>query len=222
MESESELPVLIFGMPRSGTSLVEQILSSHPDVHGAGELDTLGRIVAAMPATMGDHAGYPEVAGMLDAATACKLGEEYVSRLRTHDAKAGRVTDKMPENFLSLGFVALLPPNARLIHCRRQPMDSCLSCYCQHFTSIMPFSRDLTDLGRYYRDYERLMAHWHDVLPLPILDVQYEEVSEDQEGMSRKIVAFCGLEWDDVCLDFYKTKRPVKTASRMQVRRPIV
>ncbi len=219
--SESELPVLIVGMPRSGTSLIEQILASHPRVFGAGELDAIGRIVAALPKALGDLAGYPDCATLLDAAAACRFGEEYVSRLRVVGGDALRVTDKMPGNFLNLGFVALLLPNARIIHCRRQPLDVCLSCYFQHFTSVMPFTWNLSDLGRYYRDYERLMAHWRKVLPLSMLEIDYEELIDNQEETSRRIVDFVGLEWDDACLEFHKTDRPVKTASSWQVRQPI-
>ena len=219
--SESELPVFILGMPRSGTTLVEQSLASHPKVHGAGELDFIGRIIASMPNALGGFAGYPECATLIEAMTACKLGEDYLSRLRGFGRNAVRITDKMPGNFLNLGFIALMLPNAKIIHCRRQPLDVCLSCYFQHFTNVMPFSRDLADLGHYYRDYHRLMAHWRQVLPVPMLEVPYEEMVADHEGTTRRIVEFAGLEWDDACIEFHTTERPVKTASSWQVRQPI-
>ena len=219
--SESEVPVFVLGMPRSGTTLVEQCLASHPQVHGAGELDFIGRIITSLPRAQGGLAGYPECAALIDAATACKLGEQYLSRLRAVGGNAPRITDKMPGNFLNLGFIALVLPKARIVHCCRQPLDVCLSCYFQHFTSVMPFSKDLSDLGSYYRDYQRLMDHWRQVLPLAMLEVQYEEMVSDHENMSRRIIEFAGLEWDDACLDFHKTDRPVKTASSWQVRQPI-
>jgi hypothetical protein len=150
-----------------------------------------------------------------------KLAERYVGHLKSVSGNAIRVTDKMPGNFIHLGLISLLFPNAKIINCRRDPLDVGLSCYFQHFTAIMPFSRKLTDLGRYYLDYHRVMEHWHKVLPLQILDVNYEDMIADHEGMSRKIVEFVGLEWDEKCLDFYNLERPVKTASSWQVRQPI-
>ena len=219
--SESDVPLFIVGIPRSGTTLVEQILSCHPQVHGAGELDHIGKIVQSIPKQTGAPASFPEFAGVLDAVSACKLGEDYVALLRAAGGSADRVTDKMPGNFLNLGFIALLLTNAKIINCRRIFQDVSLSCYFQHFTNVMPFSRNLKDLGSYCRDYDRLMKHWHKVLPLDIMNVHYEDIIADQEGMSRKIVEFAGLEWDDACLEFYKSDRPVKTASSWQVRQPL-
>lgn len=218
---ESDLPVFIVGMPRSGTTLVEQTLASHPQVFGAGELNHMGQIIQNIPKKKGMTAGYPEFAGLLDAISTCKLGEQYVKALKAMDSKALRITDKMPGNFANLGFIALLLPRARIIHCHRDPLDVCLSCYFQHFTKVMPFSRELSDLGLYYRDYERLMAHWQAALPMQILDVKYEDMIADHEGMSRKIVEFAGLDWDEACLSFHETERAVKTASSWQVRQPI-
>jgi tetratricopeptide (TPR) repeat protein len=219
--SESTLPVFVLGMPRSGTTLVEQTLASHPDVYGAGELNTIGQIIGALPQLQGRLAGYPECASLIDAVSACQLGEEYVGYLRSVGDKAKRVTDKMPGNFINLGFIALLLPNAKIIHCHREPLDTCLSCYFQHFAMVMPFSRDLTFLGSYYRDYKRIMDHWHQVLPQQIFDVRYEDMVADHEGMSRRLIEFVGLEWDDACLSFHKTERTVKTASNWQVRQPV-
>lgn len=219
--SESDLPVFVVGIPRSGTTLVEQILSAHPQVHGAGELDYIGKIIQSIPQRVGAAASFPDFAGLLDAVTANKLGEDYVALLRAAGGSAARVTDKMPGNFLNLGFIALLLGNSRIINCRRTFQDVSLSCYFQHFTNVMPFARKLSDLGSYCRDYDRLMKHWHKVLPVPVMDVQYEEMIADQEGMSRKIIEFAGLEWDDACLEFYNSKRPVKTASSWQVRQPL-
>jgi len=219
--SESTRPVFIVGMPRSGTTLTEQVLASHAEVFGAGELDQVNRLVNAVSAEVSGSAGYPEIAGELDAVTACRLGESYVSYITRLSGGVRRVTDKMPGNFMHLGFIALMLPRARIIHCRRNPMDSCLSCYFQHFTSPMPFASSLEGLGAYYQAYERIMAHWHRALPLPILDVAYEDMVADHEGTCRRIVEFCGLEWDDACLQSHKTKRTVKTASTWQVRQPL-
>jgi tetratricopeptide (TPR) repeat protein len=219
--SESTLPVFVLGMPRSGTTLVEQTLASHPEVYGAGELNNIGQIIGALQAVQGRMAAYPECATLIDAVTACQLGEEYVNYLRSVGGTARRVTDKMPGNFINLGFIALLLPNVKIIHCHREPLDTCLSCYFQHFAMVMPFSRDLTFLGSYYRDYTRIMKHWHQVLPQKIFDVRYEDMVADHEGMSRKLIDFIGLEWDEACLNFYKTERTVKTASNWQVRQPV-
>ncbi|MFC1495144.1 sulfotransferase [Thermodesulfobacteriota bacterium] len=219
--SESTLPVFVLGMPRSGTTLVEQTLASHPKVFGAGELNNIGQLVSALPQLQGKLAGYPECATLIDAISSCQLGEEYISYLRGVGGDAIRVTDKMPGNFINLGFISILLPNAKIIHCHREPLDTSLSCYFQHFAMVMPFSRDLSFLGSYYRDYKRIMDHWHKVAPLPILDVFYKDMVTDHEGMSRKIVEFVGLEWDDACLDFHKTERTVKTASNWQVRQPV-
>lgn len=221
MGSESELPVIICGMPRSGTTLVEQTLASHPRVYGAGELNNIGQLIAKLPDIQGKLAGFPDSATLIDAITACKLGEEYVAFLKSVGGEAARVTDKMPGNFMNLGYIALFLTNVKIIHCARNPLDTCLSNYFQHFTQVLPFSRNLSDLGHYYRDYLRIMAHWRQVLSLPILDVHYEEMASNHEEMSRKIIEFVGLEWDDVCLDFHKTDRPVKTASNWQVRQPV-
>jgi tetratricopeptide (TPR) repeat protein len=219
--SESDLPIFVVGMPRSGTTLVEQTLASHPAVHGAGELSHLGRIVLSLPAALDRLGDYPECVAHLDAVTACRLAEEYLTELRHLGQGKRRVVDKMPGNFLHLGVIALLLPRARVIHCRRDPLDTCLSCYSQRFTGGMPFTKDLAVLGRYFRDYERLMAHWRRVLPLSLLDVRYEDMVADHESMSRIIVDFSGLEWNDACLAFHTTERQVKTASSWQVRQPI-
>jgi tetratricopeptide (TPR) repeat protein len=218
---ESTLPVFILGMPRSGTTLVEQTLASHPEVHGAGELAIVGGLINTLAGIQGNLAGYPESATLIDAVTSCQLGDEYVSCLRSVDKKARRVTDKMPGNFINLGFIGTILPNAKIIHCHREPLDTCLSCFFQHFAAVMPFSRDLSFLGSYYCDYKRIMEHWHQVLPLPILDVRYEDMVTDHAGMSRKILEFVGLDWDEACLDFHKTDRAVKTASNWQVRQPV-
>ena len=218
--SASELPVYIVGMPRSGTTLVEQILASHPQVFGAGELDYMRQIASALPQRLGGES-YPECVRRLDRARAEAIASEHLRRLASAAPEAARITDKLPNNFARLGLIALLFPRARLIHCVRDALDTCLSCYCQEFAHGQPFAADLDHLGRYYRDYERLMRHWRSVLPSPILDVPYEALVADQEGWSRKLVDFLGLAWDERCLAFYEKERLVRTASFWQVRQPI-
>ncbi len=219
--SDSELPVFVVGMPRSGTTLAEQVLASHPRVHGAGELRDVGRMVATLPQRLGGAEDYPDCLARLDAPTARALADEYLQRLRQLGGGSARVVDKFPTNFLYLGLIATLFPRARVVHCRRDPIDTCLSCYFQNFADPLPFKYDLGHLGHYYRQYERLMDHWRRVLPLPVFELRYEELTADQEGVSRRLVAFCGLDWDERCLRFHETCRPVRTASSLQVRRPI-
>ncbi len=217
----SELPVLILGMPRSGTTLVEQILASHPQVHGAGELKKFHEIVISTPTRLGKPVKNPAAGRLVDRAPSAEMGQEYIDHLRAMHPTALRVTDKMPFNFRLLGMIALLLPEVAIIHCRRDPLDVCLSCYFARFTEELNFSYNLLDVGRYYLDYERLMAHWRRVLPLRMLDVQYEELVGDIEGVSRRMLSHCGLEWDERCLAFHETERMVKTASNWQVRQPL-
>ncbi len=217
----SERPVFVVGMPRSGTSLVEQILASHAQVHGAGELPEIGRLVASLPETVGSGAAYPEAVGEMDLATSRRVAARYLGALEALDGAAARVVDKMPSNFLHLGLIALLFPGARVVHCRRDPRDTCLSCYFQNFRNPQPFAYDLGDLAVYHRQYERLMAHWRAVLPIRIFDVRYEDLVGRQEETTRALVSAIGLDWDPACLAFHETDRPVLTASFAQVRRPI-
>jgi tetratricopeptide (TPR) repeat protein len=220
---DSELPVFIVGMPRSGTTLVEQILASHDQVFGAGELGYFQQLEAALSGILASAAPYPTCSGALGAAEIDALARGYLSLLRSLPGArhAHRVTDKMPDNFLHLGLIAMLFPRARIIHCRRDPLDTCLSIYFQKFTGDYPYAYDLSEIGRYYLAYRRLMAHWKAVLPIPVLEVDYEALVADQEGVSRQLVAFCGLEWRERCLRFFQTERSVKTASSAQVRRPL-
>jgi tetratricopeptide (TPR) repeat protein len=218
--SDSELPVFIVGMPRSGTSLVEQILASHPAVFGAGELRNMKRFVAELPAELSSPAEFPECLDRLDQETSRRLAERYLERLRLLGGEKLRVTDKLPMNFHQLGLIAALFPRAQIIHCRRDARDVCWSCYFQNFRDIH-FACDLKALGAYHRQYERLMTHWREVLPVPVLEVCYEELVENPERGSREIVAFCQLPWHEECLTFYRTPRSVRTASNMQVRQPV-
>jgi len=215
--------VFIVGMPRSGTSLVEQIIATAPSVYGAGELNELLR--AAWEIQGGPGMGIPMV-WALDRLQGQDRVDSYARAYVDAVAKlAGpgytTVTDKQPVNFLNLGLIQTLLPGAKVIHCRREAMDSCLSCYFQLFVGGLPFAGDLTDCGKFYRDYERIMAYWKSVLELPILDVQYESLVADQEGMTRRILEFLGLEFSDAALKFHESLRPTLTASSQQVREPI-
>tara|TARA_R110002110_G_scaffold10383_4_gene51001 strand:- start:3976 stop:5967 length:1992 start_codon:yes stop_codon:yes gene_type:complete len=219
--NSSEKPVFVCGMPRSGTTLVEQIIASHPKAHGAGELKDISRLSVALSDKWRGQINYPECAVRVTESEAAAMGQSYLDAINGLAPDAARVVDKMPANFINLGFIQTILPGARIIHTRRHPMDSCLSCYFQNFRESQYFSYDLKDLAAYYRDYERLMAYWLKTLSVQILEVQYEELVDNQEEVTREIIDFLGLEWDDACLDFHKTERLVQTASAWQVRQPI-
>jgi tetratricopeptide (TPR) repeat protein len=208
----SDRPVFVVGMPRSGTSLTEQILASHPEVHGAGEL--LYWIFAAdaeRSATSEQRA-----------ARISELGRAYLEGLATQAPAASRVVDKLPVNFRNIGLIHAALPGARFIHLERNPLDTCLSIYFQGFSAAHPYATDFGDLAHYFHEYRRLMAHWRAVLPpQTLLEVQYEDLVDDPEGWSRRMLAHIGLPWDPRCLEFHRTDRPVLTASNWQVRQPI-
>jgi tetratricopeptide (TPR) repeat protein len=218
----SARPIFILGMPRSGTTLVEQIIASHPLVHGAGELMFLNEVALEVKGADGNPLGFPEYAPALDAKALRQLGARYLEMVRGRAPDGERVTDKMPSNYYFVGLIRLILPNAKIIHTIRDPVDTCISCFSKLFTAEQNHTYDLGELGRYYRRYERLMAHWRTVLPAgTLLDVEYEKVVADLDGEARRIIAYCGLAWDDRCLSFYQTDRPVRTASATQVRQPI-
>ncbi|MBI3223121.1 MAG: sulfotransferase [Nitrosomonadales bacterium] len=218
----SELPVFVLGMPRSGTTLTEQIIASHPEVYGAGELHDLLRVAHRNITGTTAPIVFPDNLRSLDQQTLTAWGAEYVAGLKQRAPTARRITDKMPANFFAVGLIHLMLPNAKIIHVNRNPVDTCVSCYTRLFNRKQEHTYDLAELGRYYADYVRLMQHWRKVLPAgAFLDVQYEDIVADQEGQARRLIEYCGLEWNDACLDFYNTQRAVRTASLTQVRQPI-
>lgn len=217
----SDVPVFVLGMPRSGTTLTEQIIASHPDVHGAGELRDLMAVLHHAPGA-GGPGPYPDRLLQADKETITAWGAEYVRRLRARAPTAKRITDKMPANYFALGMIHLMLPKAKIIHVRRNAADTCVSCFTRLFNKQQDATYDLHELGLHYANYARLMAHWRRVLPASsFLEVQYEDIVADMEGQSRRLVDWCGLEWDDACLAFHKNERSVRTASVAQVRQPI-
>jgi tetratricopeptide (TPR) repeat protein len=218
----TQAPVFVVGMPRSGTTLIEQILASHSEVFGAGELEEFGKAVASLGEANGASAVFPEIVPTLSADALQQLGGSYLDTISASAGPAKRIVDKLPLNFTLVGLIHLALPNARIICARRDPIDTCLSCFSILFRGDQPHTYDLGELGRYYRAYEALMQHWRRVLPEGVLlEVQYEDVVDDLEGQARRMVKYCGLEWQEACLAFHKTSRPVRTASVAQVRQPI-
>ena len=211
----SERPVFVMGMPRSGTTLVEQILASHPGIYGAGELSALRLAV--------DHAGvFPDDVARWSGDDFARMGRDYLSRVASLAPDALRLVDKMPANFLYAGLIPLILSGARIVHCRRDPVDTCLSCYSKHFAGEQLFAYRLDELGAFHRAYQALMDSLRKVLPPDrFLEVDYENVVDDLEGEARRLISFVDMPWDDACLSFYKTRRIVRTASVSQVRQPI-
>jgi len=211
----SSMPVFVLGMPRSGTTLVEQILASHPAIYGAGELSFMQNIVNEL-------GNFPASAASLGPASLQTFGEKYLAQIAKLGGGCARVVDKMPINFAYAGLIRLLLPGAKIIHSRRDPVDTCLSCYSKLFTAEQSFSYDLAELGQFHLDYQQLTAHWRNVLPAEnFLEVDYEAVVEDLEAQARRMLDFLGLPWDPACLSFHETKRPVRTASVNQVRQKL-
>ncbi|MCK4873504.1 MAG: tetratricopeptide repeat protein [Phycisphaerales bacterium] len=218
---DASMLVFIVGMPRSGTSLVEQIFATHPKAHGAGErqdIELLGK-------TLSEHAPagetYPACLTQLSGDQLDAAADAHIAKIRELAPEAHRISDKTPHNFLHLGLISLLLPGAKIIHCMRHPLDTCVSCYMNEFLATHSYACDLTALGTYYRHYCRLMRHWKKTLDLPILDIAYEDVVADQRGMTARLLDFCGLEWDEACMRFHKNTRLVNSPSYDQVRQPL-
>lgn len=217
----SELPVFVVGMPRSGTTLVESIIASHPQAAGAGELTDIYHLVRDFQQSIGTPQHYPEAVLNLRKSSALKFAASYLATLRSISGEALRIVDKMPNNFMHLGLIALLLPNAKIIHCRRSALDVCLSNYFQKYAYGHNFSYNFDDLACYYRQYQDLMTHWRQCLPISFFECDYEALVCDQETISREIINYCQLPWDAKCLSFHKTTRTVQTASHWQVRQPM-
>jgi tetratricopeptide (TPR) repeat protein len=218
----SDAPVFVVGMPRSGTTLVEQILASHSEVHGAGEIEAFYQAMLRSRQRNGVAAPFPDLVPTIARDALRELGSDYVQSIMSLAPAAGRIVNKLPLNFKYVGLIHLALPNARIIHVRRDPMDTCFSCFSLLFSGNQSFAYDLGELARYFRGYEALMDHWHSVLPQGVMmEVRYEDLVADLDGLARAIVDHCGLPWEDACLAFHETRRPVRTASSVQVRNPV-
>ncbi|HEY5757491.1 MAG TPA: sulfotransferase, partial [Steroidobacter sp.] len=216
--SGTDQPVFIVGLPRSGTTLTEQILAAHPLMHGAGELPTLGRLAATVAGSM----PLWQAASLLDESSSREIAGKYLRTLRDGAQKGVlRISDKTPLNYFQLAFACLLFPAARVIHCRRSAHDNALSIWMENFAADQRYATDFDDLAFFRAEYERLMAHWRRVLPLQMIDLQYEETVADLNSQARRLIDFLGAPWDDGCLNFHSSSRTVQTPSRWQVRQPI-
>ena len=218
--NNSTVPIFVLGMPRSGTTLTEQIIASHADVYGAGELrdlkDITGQLVT--PASR----DYPRNLSGLNPQGLKLLGDEYIRRITERAPGSPHITDKMPGNYQQVGLIHLILPNAKIVHVMRNPLDTCISGFTRLFRQGQNMSYDLYEQGLFYRDYHRIMQYWREVLPQGVFyDVQYEALVQDNENQARRLIDYCGLEWNDACLQSHKTRRTVKTASITQVRQPI-
>ncbi len=213
-------PVFVVGMPRSGTTLVEQILASHPNVCGAGELRLVWDILEQLPRAAGKSIPAIDCIAHVDPTAVLALAQRHERELMALGGSADRVVDKMPENTLYLGWIATLFPQAIVIYCRRDLRDVALSCWMTHLAHVR-WACDPDHIASHINEHLRLMDHWHRVLPIPILEVDYESLVAEPERWARELVAWCGLDWDPACLAFHKNPRPVRTASAAQVRQPV-
>jgi hypothetical protein len=218
----SDLPVFIVGMPRSGTTLVEQVLAAHPDVATVGEVNEFADTMERLLGSGGPRYSFFDRLGAIDAEQFRMLGAAYVAAIRSFAPSSVRIIDKMPANSRFVGLIHAALPNARIIHVQRNPVDTCLSCFAQFFEGNLFFAYDLGELGRYWKAHDRLMNHWRSILPGGvILEVQYEELVQDFGRQVRRILSHCGLPWSPKCLEFYRSSRPIETASWVQARQPI-
>ena len=214
--SKSEKPVFVVGMPRSGTTLVEQILASHSQAIGLGESNRIADLVSRL-----DQSARTDRYGDWDPQNVTLVAEDYVAQLPDHEGRIRRIVDKTPDNLWHLGAIARLFPNARVIVCRRDPRDICLSCLFQNFEFPMPYTNDLVHCAQRVREVDRMMEHWRSVLPIPMLDVHYEALVSDPDAEVRRLIAFMGLDWEPACLRFERSRGTVTSASLWQVRRPL-
>ena len=214
-------PIFIVGLPRSGSTLIEQILASHSEVDGTQELPDLPRVIRTINLWQIQGKGYPAALSLLDRDQLLELGKQYLDATQRYRKGAPYFTDKMPNNFSMVGLLALILPNAKIINACRHPLDSCMGSYKQLFYKGQAFTYDLVELGEYYLEYRRIMDHWREVLPGKVLDVHYEKVVDDQEAQTRRLLEHCELPWEEHCLRFWETDRAVNTASSEQVRQPI-
>lgn len=213
-------PIFIVGLPRSGSTLIEQILASHSQVDGTHELPDLAKVIKAINEQGPQGEGYPQALRHYGKELG-EMGRQYLEWTERYRKGAPRFTDKMPNNFASIGLIALILPNARVVNARRHPLDSCMGCYKQLFYKGQSFTYDLVELGEYYLEYERIMEHWNEILPDMVIDIHYEDMVSDQENQTRRLIEHCDLPWEDDVLRFYETDRAVITASSEQVRQPI-
>ncbi len=218
---DTELPVFVVGMMRSGTTLCEQVLSSHPGVVAGGELKHMREPMEALLGEGGYDIAGAHAAGRLTGQSLTRAGRGYAAKLKKLGPNAQRVTDKMPYNFQFLGLIHRMLPGARIIHCVRSPLDTCLSCYFHDFTGSHDYAYDLENLGRYTVQYRRLMDHWTRTLGIEVFELSYERFVREQEAVTRELIEFLGLEWDDACLRFYESGRAAITWSSEQVREPL-
>jgi len=219
--SPDQRPLFIVGMPRSGTTLLEQILASHPEIHGAGELEHFALYGQDYPALFDLGAPYPECVGALPREVVDTLAEAYTRHLASLDPTAAFVSNKTPLNFLRIGLIKLIFPNAVILHCKRDPRDSLLSIYFQNFAIQQTLSTDLKALGHYYLGYDKIMTHWSSLFASSIFDVKYHDVAMKPAPTIHRVLKFLGLPWDEACLAFHQSKRRVDTPSLRQVRQPI-
>lgn len=214
-------PIFVVGMPRSGTSLTEQILSANPQVYGAGELSNLEQIISETSKYSATSRSLANIIETLDQKTLDSMSSKYLEHLTSLSENSTRIVDKMPFNYYYLGIIQILFPEARIIHCKRNPMDTCLSIYFQGFSKRHTYANDLYNIGTNYHQYQNLMKHWNQVLSIPIFELSYEELVDNQESTIRELTNFCEIEWNDNCLEFYKLNRAVNTPSYDQVRQPL-
>ena len=218
---QSDAPIFILGLPRSGSTLIEQILASHSQVEGTRELPDISLLGRRLTKSKPPGIKYPDAVKHMTDEEKTEYGESYLETSKRYRTDKPRFIDKMPNNFAHIGFIKTILPNAKIINAKRHPLDSCVSSFKQLFYKGQSWSYDLFEIGEYYLEYERMMDHWHSLYPGEIYDIQYENIVNNQEDESRALIQYCGLDWEDSCLRFYENKRSVNTASSEQVRQPI-